>query len=248
MKRSIIIAATVVMLLVLILTALIFPTAYRLYHYRSVRHAIEAKDPLLARRMIDRLPSSYDLNWTLWDDIEDIPQMATVYGYIVGCPSCAAEGYPLLWHAARAGDTESMKVLIEKGASIRFRNDSGSEILRAAAISENTNAIAILLSNGAEIVDTNYVGIAPIHMTVLSPSGNKTLKYIIDAGADVNVPDWQGRTPLDYAYTWNTNAIPLLLDRGAALGTSDWLKVQGIDTAQQSVPGYAAQGASSPEP
>ena len=220
-KLKLLIAAGLIVLTIF-LSAL--PFLIRLYHYKSIRKALEQNDSITALELIEHLPNFYNIDWTLWNDISWIPKVGWIYEHTVGCPSCAADGYPLLWHAARNGESEVVDALLNKGASLKHASDNGSEIIRAATMSGNTNTVLLLLAKGADIKDTNYCQVAAIHMATINSSYLQMLQLLISAGADVNSIDWQGRTPLDYAYTWNTNAIPILLTHGAQLGKSDWLR------------------------
>lgn len=212
-------------LIALMVLLLALPFLFRLYHYKAIRQAIEDGDMAMAVQRIQRLPELYDLEWTLWEDISWIPRIGWLYSHIAGCPSCAADGYPLLWHAARSGEVQVMDALLRKGASLKYKGDSGAEMLRAAAISANTNAIQLLMQKGADLRDEKYHHIAAIHMAAMDASSIDVLRFLADAGADVNALDWSGRTPLDCAYTWNTSAVPVLIHYGARMGTSDWLRV-----------------------
>jgi len=217
--------ATLIFLAIAIV--ILLPAAIRYYHFHSIRQAIEASNTALARDQIDRLPASFDLNWTLWDNIRWVPKIGIIYHHLAGCLSCNADGFPLLWHASRAGDTESMGALISNGASVNYKGDSGSEMLRAATISRNTNAINILIKAGADLKDTFYIRETPLHMAIFDNTSTRIIDFLLHSGANVNALDWRGRTPLDYAYTWNTNAVSILISHGAVLGTSDWLKITG---------------------
>lgn len=212
-------------LIVVIIFLLVLPFLFRLHHYKAIRRAIENGDSATAVQRIQRLPESYELDWTLWEDISWIPRIGWFYSHIVGCPSCAADGYPLLWHATRSGEVQVMDALLRKGAPLKYRGDSGAEMLRAAAIAADTNAIHLLIQKGADLQDIKYHQMAAIHMVAMTPSSLHVLRFLADAGADVNAPDWRGRTPLDCAYTWNTSAVPVLIGYGAQLGTSDWLRI-----------------------
>jgi ankyrin repeat protein len=201
---------------------LALPFLFRLHHYKAIRCAIENGNSATAVQRIQRLPKSYDLEWTLWEDISWIPQIGWLYSHIVGCPTCAADGYPLMWHAAMSGDVQVMDALMHKGALLKYKGDSGAQMLWAATQSANTNAILFLMRKGVDLRDPH---ISAIHVAAMNPSSLHVVRFLADYGADVNAPDWMGRTPLDYAYTWNTNAVPLLVGYGARLGTSDGLRV-----------------------
>ena len=49
------------------------------------------------------------------------------------------------------------------------------------------------------------------------------VKLLLDAGADKDVKDMDGKTPLDWAAGSDTDIVKLLLDAGAEVGMKDGL-------------------------
>jgi putative ankyrin repeat protein FPV023 len=77
--------------------------------------------------------------------------------------------------------------------------------------------ITLLLDNGADINKSSH-GVAPLIFAANTPdeSGTALLEFLLSKGADPNVKDFQGNTPLFVAnYADNTKAIKLLIKAGA---------------------------------
>ena len=75
----------------------------------------------------------------------------------------------------------------------------------------------ILLQHGADI-NKKSNGIAPLHFAADVPNNEKPilLKYLLEKGADVNIRDFQGSTPLFVAnFADNKEVIDLLIKFGA---------------------------------
>ncbi len=108
--------------------------------------------------------------------------------------------------AARAGSVEAMKLLLASGA-----RDAPDYDLEEAATSGSVPAVAFLLSRGA---NPNGWRSAFNHNTALlnavEADAPDCLRLLVNAGADVNVPNEEGRTPLAILVARTKPDIPLL--------------------------------------
>ncbi len=138
-------------------------------------------------------------------------------------PHPSAESSPLL-DAATAGDAASLQMLIAKGAEVKL---AGEMALAMAVAMECSKCLPLLTSR--EIDKTDYSqALADIAIT-----GNvNAVKTMLDHGADVNVVDPLGRTPLMYAAASDNlplEEVRMLVEHGADVNATDAHK-QGADS------------------
>ncbi|CAI9178267.1 unnamed protein product [Rangifer tarandus platyrhynchus] len=126
-------------------------------------------------------------------------------------------GKDSLMLACYAGHLDVVKYLRRHGASWDTRDLGGCTALHWAADGGHCNVIEWMIGDGCE-VDVVDAGSrwTPL-MRVSAVSGNQEVaSLLIDAGADVNVKDKDGKTPLMVAVLNNhEELVQLLLDRGA---------------------------------
>ncbi|XP_073859160.1 fibronectin type 3 and ankyrin repeat domains protein 1 isoform X5 [Macaca fascicularis] len=119
--------------------------------------------------------------------------------------------------ACYAGHLDVVKYLRRHGASWQARDLGGCTALHWAADGGHCSVIEWMIKDGCEVdvVDTGS-GWTPL-MRVSAVSGNQRVaSLLIDAGANVNVKDRNGKTPLMVAVLNNhEELVQLLLDKGA---------------------------------
>uniref|UniRef100_A0A8D0MZA4 Fibronectin type 3 and ankyrin repeat domains protein 1 n=2 Tax=Sus scrofa TaxID=9823 RepID=A0A8D0MZA4_PIG len=129
----------------------------------------------------------------------------------------SGSGKDSLMLACYAGHLDVVKYLRRHGASWDTRDLGGCTALHWAADGGHCNVIEWMIKDGCEVdaVDTGS-GWTPL-LRVSAVSGNqKVASLLIDAGADVNVKDKDGKTPLMVAVLNNhEELVQLLLDKGA---------------------------------
>jgi ankyrin repeat protein len=145
-----------------------------------------------------------------------------------------------LVRAARSGNLEIVRLLIEHGATVDIGKESGDRTpLLEAAGQGHVDVVKLLISKGAD-VNARVKGLTPLLLACAwgqmpaGPPGDKTktIHILLENGADVNVQDesWlkTGRTPLMYAVMQgNAALVQALLGKGATLD----LKNKDGDTA-----------------
>lgn len=119
---------------------------------------------------------------------------------------------PLL-RAAKAGDTEVVKLLLEKGADAKLSTRQGINPLMAAAgvgtkeedttgrrktEPEAIETIKMLLGAGLDVNDVDLRGQTALHGSALLGM-DKVVQFLADHGAKLDVKDKRGFTPLDTA-------------------------------------------------
>lgn len=125
---------------------------------------------------------------------------------------------------ARTGHSNTGNCLLQNGADIEARNVKGSTALLIAARHSHLDMIKMLLKKGADIDARDKRGLGVLHRAVegvylkghvSSSLKEKSLRMLLDAGADPKMRDLQGKTPAQKA-GWKEGGSRLrnLLDGG----------------------------------
>jgi len=124
--------------------------------------------------------------------------------------------YTELHHAARIGDVESIRKLIEGGAEVDA-NDKWDKtpISYAIEMQEDQELVQTLIDGGADLNYKSKIGDTLLHYAVRN--GNEDMiDALISNGLDVNAKNKHGLTPLYYAtLDRSVPMIDLLVSRGA---------------------------------
>ena len=121
---------------------------------------------------------------------------------------------PLHW-AAYEENTEIIKLLLDRGADIKARNNGGDTPLHWAVYVGKTEIVQLLLDRGADIEAKNNLGDTSLHKAVKNGS-TETVQLLLDKNANIETKNNDGDTPLHMAtYFGKTEIVQLLLGRGA---------------------------------
>lgn len=120
----------------------------------------------------------------------------------------------LLIAAANRGFNDSVKVLIEKGATINWVNKHNGTALYYAVKCGHYDSVKLLLDNGADanIQEKINTGNTPLHEAIYLLDEGKMLKLLIDNGVQYNsLKNKKGQTPFDMAlYSTNEKKIEMI--------------------------------------
>jgi ankyrin repeat protein len=112
--------------------------------------------------------------------------------------------YDIVTIAAVANDLEMLKIALEGGASARnitSRYD-GTALIAAAHVG-HVEVVKMLIAAKAPLNHVNNLGWTALMESIVLGNGGAnhtaTLRALVEAGADVNIPDRQGATPLQHA-------------------------------------------------
>lgn len=102
------------------------------------------------------------------------------------------EGNTLLHVAALRGNIEIVREILRYEPDMEIKNGAGNTpLLTAVKRYENEAVIGCLLDNGAHIAAVDSTGRGILHV-----ANNSNIKYLVQKGADVNLQDRDGNTPL----------------------------------------------------
>ena len=167
--------------------------------------------------------------------------LAVYYGQRAVVDALLAQGLETnIFEAAALGETKRVSDLLDDHPNtLDAFSDDGFPPLGLAAFFGHADTAAFLLRNGADpdLAATNPMQVRPIHAAVANRNeqiGYALAKLLIDHGAEVNVAQHGGWTPLHEAAAHGQNEIvKLLLDHGAKRGATSEDGKTPIDMARQ---------------
>ena len=125
-----------------------------------------------------------------------------------------------VFEAAALGDVDRLRTLLDEDpALVDAYADDGFFPLGLAAFFKHADAVRLLLDRGANPNQQSrhaQIVVRPIHSAVADGGSTEIARLLLDAGADVNVRQPGGFTPLHAAaQVGNDELVELLLERGA---------------------------------
>lgn len=128
-------------------------------------------------------------------------------------------GFTPLRYAIQEGETEVVKLLLEAGADRWWCDEEGQSLLYVAAAEKHNEIVKLLL---ADIPDQQRHHLTEAFIIAGVWDNFEAVKLILDAGADINGADSDGRTLLFFALVYGKNElIDFLLQNGASLDITD---------------------------
>jgi ankyrin repeat protein len=123
-------------------------------------------------------------------------------------------------YAGAEGRIEILKMILGAGANLKDTNRYGGTALIPAAHHGHPEAVRLLLEAGVAPDHVNKLGwTALLEAIVLGDGGpvhTEIVKLLVDGGADVNIPDKDGVTPLTHAKRRGYTAIAGILEAAHA--------------------------------
>jgi len=119
------------------------------------------------------------------------------------------------------GVEEAAKALLNKGAAIESKDNSGRTPLIWAAENGHEALVKLLVDEGAAIESKDSFGQTPLSSA--AENGHEAVvKLLLDEGAAIKSEDNSSQTPLSWAARNGYEAVvKLLLDKGAAIEAND---------------------------
>lgn len=115
---------------------------------------------------------------------------------------------PLLY-ATSNGNTDIVRILLDRGANVNFNDGDNRIILNYALSSDNIELVRCLLDHKASLIYRGYNGRTPLYDAIRW--GNiKIVKLLLDRGANPEVKDIEGKTPLTYTSSINKEILILI--------------------------------------
>jgi uncharacterized protein len=127
----------------------------------------------------------------------------------------AAAGRPPIVDAARSGDRDALRALLQKGANVNEAEGDGSTALHWASYKDDLQVADLLIKAGANVNAANDLGATPL-WTASQNGSEGMVKRLLDAGAKPNLTLLSGETSLMVASrTGNPIVVEMLIAKGA---------------------------------
>jgi ankyrin repeat protein len=143
-------------------------------------------------------------------------------------------GYSPLMESAAVRDSAFCKLLIDRGANVRFNNVGFTALLRACQV-DCEGSVKLLLRAGADPnVAESFYGDTPLKQAVVH-GNQKIVHLLVASGADVNLAGRYGFTPLMAAVVHDRGQIcKYLLTHGAATSSINTNGESALSLARES--------------
>lgn len=126
-----------------------------------------------------------------------------------------------LHNAAKNGDSDIVKALIDDGTDIEQHDTNGRTPIQLAARHKQLDIINLLVDSGANINAKDNDGNTPLHKAI-SRGQLDLSSFLLEQGADVNAVDNDGYTPICLAALCRqADILVLLIENGADIKASD---------------------------
>ena len=149
----------------------------------------------------------------------DIPKIVYLLqkGVDIDETSITDRGSPALLLAAKNGRAEAVKVLLDKGATLEFKNLDGNTALHLATQNGHKSIVQLLLDKGANVNITNSEYSTALHFA--AENGHESIaKALLDKGAKIDAKDGYSNTALHLAARKRDKpVVQVLLDKGASI-------------------------------
>lgn len=123
--------------------------------------------------------------------------------------------------AARWGNSNTLKFLLDAKADVNAKNVKGYTPIYMAIKSENVNVLKLLLEAGAEVNVSNIDWCTPLHKA-MKTNKSDIIKLLIDSGTCIDAESYKkGYNPLHYAIISNCDIkiLQMIIDAGAVVNT-----------------------------
>src|ERR1700738_4233494 len=112
---------------------------------------------------------------------------------VIGAGGAAGGARPPLVDAAKNGDRDAVRALLQQGASVNAAEADGTTALHWASYRDDVASVDPLLRAGAKVNGANDLGVTPLWTASLN-GGAAMVRKLLEAGANPNAALLLGET------------------------------------------------------
>src|SRR5205809_3039543 len=127
-----------------------------------------------------------------------------------------AGGRPPLVDAAKNGDRDALRTLLQKGATVNASEADGTTALHWASYRDDVESAGLLIRAGADVNAANDLGVTPL-WTASQNGSEAMVRRLLDAGANPNAALLLGETPVMVA---SRSGSPVIVEQLIAKGAN----------------------------
>ena len=145
----------------------------------------------------------------------DIIEMLLQAGLDLSKESSDPKGKSLLMYAAACGDLDICQLLLDSGAQIQTRTNTGDTLLHMVVAHKNPDIVGFFIDLGCALDAVNSTGTTPL-MHAARTDCPKVCELLIKKGSNINLRDQNGETALSLSvYFGQSDNCSILLRHGA---------------------------------
>ncbi|GAA5497312.1 hypothetical protein Rhal01_03505 [Rubritalea halochordaticola] len=138
-----------------------------------------------------------------------------------------AELQEMALDAARHGDIEMLKPMLEAGMPVNLQDHKGNSLLMLASYNDQPQTVQILLYHGADPGLRNSRGQTPL-AGVAFKGHLECARILINHGADPNAEQGHGQTPITFAAMFGRQEVLALLQQNAGKSRASSLVLSSV--------------------
>ncbi|XP_018362192.1 PREDICTED: uncharacterized protein LOC108760633 [Trachymyrmex cornetzi] len=145
---------------------------------------------------------------------------------------------PILHSAIRAKAVETVKLLLERGASVVEKNHLGQTPLHVACFVQSIPCVELLSASAPNVNDVDREHRTPLHFAVMSTDSSVELvQLLLKRGALINAADRTGFTPLHIAaLNEQSQCVDALIWAGADISATTCTRLSALNIILKKIP------------
>ncbi|XP_044760466.1 serine/threonine-protein phosphatase 6 regulatory ankyrin repeat subunit A-like isoform X2 [Coccinella septempunctata] len=135
---------------------------------------------------------------------------------------CSKERGKTLLDAVFTANFDLLEICLDHNVDVNYSDESGDTVLHMVSDRGDLEMLSFLLTlKNININAQNQLGLTPLSVAIMS-ARDEAAEFLLDRGADPNIPDIKGRTPICFSvHLGNETITKMLIDHHADVNIED---------------------------